>query len=346
MTWGNQPAIDGAVLGSVAAVRNTDYYEWDVTRVVKGNGTYSFALTCTACASRYNSSEAGGNRPYLILVFAQEPLSPITAASDPVLAGAGDIAACSSAGDEATARLLDDIPGSIFTAGDNAYPNGSTTDFLNCYEPTWGRHLSRTRPAVGNHEYYTSGAVGYFWYFGDIAGDSAKGYYSYNLGNWHMIVLNSNCSKVGGCNPGSPQDLWLREDLEANPRECTLAYWHHPRFSSGLTHGSQLSMRNFWRALYDADADVVIGGHDHLYERFAPQDPSGVTDLIRGIREFVVGSGGSSLYKFATPIANSEARSNTTYGVLKLVLHPTSYEWEFIPITGGAFTDSGKGVCH
>jgi hypothetical protein len=261
--------------------------------------------------------------------------------SAPVLVGAGDIATCSGTGDEATANLLDGIAGTVFTTGDNVYPDGTSAEFANCYDPTWGRHKARTRPSAGNHDYHTQGAAGYYSYFGAAAGDPSKGYYSYNLGDWHIIVLNSEIS--AGAN--SAQVQWLRADLAAHPVACTAAYWHKPRFSSGEHHGSSTSMRPLWQALYDFGADVVLAGHEHNYERFAPQDPEGVADPARGIREFVVGMGGRSHYAFGTPIANSEVRNADTYGVLKLTLHPTSYTWEFIPEAGKTFTDSGTASC-
>ena len=270
--------------------------------------------------------------------------------SDPILVGAGDIALCGSSGDEATGQLLDAIfaggaNGNVFTAGDNAYNSGTASEFADCYEPTWGRHKARTKPAPGNHDYITGDASGYFGYFGAAGEDSSKGYYSYNLGSWHIIVVNSNCSEVGGCDAGSPQEQWLRADLAANPAACTLAYWHHPRFSSG-SHGSSTLTQPLWQALYDYDAEVVINGHDHEYERFAPQDPDGVADPTSGIRQFVVGTGGKSHYTFGSPIANSEVRNGDTYGVLKMTLHSTSFDWEFVPVAGEAFTDSGSQSCH
>jgi hypothetical protein len=260
---------------------------------------------------------------------------------DPILVGSGDIAHCSSEGDEATASLLDGIPGTVFTTGDTVYPDGTIDQFANCYEPSWGRHKDRTYPSVGNHEYHTPDAAGYFDYFGSAAGEPGNGYYSYDLGTWHIIVLNSNIP----VEVGSPQEQWLREDLAAHPVACTLAYWHHPRFSSGTVHGSSPRMESLWQALYEFGADVVLAGHEHNYERFAPQDPQGVADPTRGIRQFVIGSGGRSHYVFGPPIANSEVRNGDTYGVLKLTLHPTSYSWEFIPEAGQTFTDSGNAPC-
>lgn len=346
MTWANQPAIDGPTLASVDAVVSGDYYEWDVTPAITGDGTYSFALTCTACTARYNSSEASSKVPYLVVTYASTDPVPTSNPDDPALVGAGDIASCTSAGDEKTATLLDAITGTIFTAGDNAYPNGTDEDFTNCFNPTWGRHKTRIKPAAGNHEYNTPAATGYFSYFGAAAGDPAKGYYSYDLGKWHIVVLNSQCAQVGGCAAGTPQEQWLRADLTANPKLCTLAYMHFPRFSSGQSHGSQSAMQPLWQALYDNNADVVVAAHDHSYERFTPQDPTGVTDYARGIREFVAGTGGVNHYTFKTPIANSEVRNNDTFGVLKFSLHPTSYEWNFVPEAGKTFTDSGSDTCH
>ena len=258
-----------------------------------------------------------------------------------VLVGAGDIATAAQL-DEATAKLLETIPGTVVTLGDNAYPNGTAAEFNNYYEPTWGRHKARTRPAAGNRDYNTPGASGYFNYFGAAAGDPAKGYYSYDVGAWHIIVLNSECSQVGGCGSASPQGQWLQADLAANPRTCTLAIMHKPLFGSS---GSSSAGQDFWWLLYQAGADVVLSGHAHAYERFAPQDPNGVADPARGIREFVVGTGGAGLGPFGTTAPNSEVRNSNTHGVLKLTLHPTSYDWEFVPIAGATFTDSGSAVC-
>jgi hypothetical protein len=270
------------------------------------------------------------------------PVTTTAIAVDTVLVGAGDIASCSSSGDEATAALLDTIDGTVFAAGDNAYPNGATTDYSGCYAPSWGRHKFRTHPAPGNHEYRTPGAAGYYAYFGAAAGDTARGYYSFELRDWHVVALNSNLAMSAG----SAQEQWLRADLAANTKPCTIAYWHHPRFSSGSTHGNATATQPLWQALYDAGAEIVISGHEHNYERFAPQTPDGTADPARGIREFVVGTGGSSHYGFGTPIANSEIRDGATYGVLKLVLHPTGYDWAFVPAAGGTFTDSGSAACH
>ena len=259
---------------------------------------------------------------------------------DPVLVGAGDIASCSSSGDEATANLLDGIAGTVFTAGDNAYESGSAVEFANCYYPTWGRFKTRTNPSPGNHDYNTSGATGYYGYFGTAAGDPTKGYYSYNLGAWHVIVLNSEISTSAG----STQETWLRQDLVDNPSTCTLAYWHEPRFSSGSTHGSTSGVQPLWQALYDFHAEVIVNGHEHNYERFAPQSPTGNAD-VNGIREFVAGMGGRSHYGFGTILTNSVAHNSDTYGVLKFTLHATSYDWQFVPEAGKTYADSGTAQC-
>jgi hypothetical protein len=263
-----------------------------------------------------------------------------------VLVAAGDIASCSSSGDEATADLLGAIAGTVATLGDNAYDDGSASEYANCYAPSWGKYKTRTRPAPGNHDYQTPGASGYFGYFGAAAGTAGKGYYSYNLGSWHIIVINSNCGEVGGCGAGSSQEQWLRGELAASAKPCTLAYWHHPLFSSGAEHGNDPEMRPVFQALYEHGAEVVLSGHEHNYERFAPQTPRGALDTGRGIREFVVGTGGKNHYAFAAVQPNSQVRSTGTFGLLKLTLHANGYNWRFVPQAGKTFTDSGSGTCH
>lgn len=266
-------------------------------------------------------------------------------AADAVLVGAGDIATCGSDNDSATAKLVESIDGAVFTAGDNAYENGSASDFRDCYDPTWGRFKDRTRPAPGNHDWGTRDLAGYLGYFGDAAAPHGTSWYSYDLGAWHIVVLDSDCGNVDGCGADSAEGRWLTADLAASSAKCTLAIWHHPRFSSGF-HGNDGSVDPFWKALYDAGADLIINGHDHDYERFAPQDPDGHEDRARGIREFVVGTGGAEMRDFGTIRANSELRATGTFGVIELDLHPTSYDWQFHPTTGG-FTDSGTAApCH
>jgi Calcineurin-like phosphoesterase len=269
-----------------------------------------------------------------------------TAAPDAVLVAAGDIASCLSTGDEATAQLVSAITGTVATLGDNVYERGSGEEFKTCFDPSWGAFKDRIRPAPGNHEYLTPGAQGYFTYYGAAAGKLGQGYYSYELGAWHIVVLNSQCWEIGGCGAAAPQSQWLKADLAAHPGLCTLAYWHVPRFSSGA-HGDSTLIQAFWDVLYAAGADVVLNGHDHDYERFAPQDPQGQADPARGIREFVVGTGGRSHYPFLLgPHANTEVRNDATYGVLKLTLHDRGYDWEFVPVAGQTFTDAGSGACH
>jgi PKD repeat protein len=267
--------------------------------------------------------------------------------TEAVLVGAGDIADCTSSGDEATAELVKQVGGIVFTAGDNAYPHGSDLDFQNCYAPSWGTHLARTRPAAGNHDYETAGALGYFGYFGAAAGPAGRGYYAYDVGTWRVIVLDSNCEIVaGGCGVGSPQEAWLRDELSTHTDANVLAIWHHPRFNSGTEHGNYLPVAPFWDALYEYGADVVIAGHEHVYERFAPQTPSGLSDAAYGIRQFTVGTGGAPRYTFGSPQPNSEVRYNGSPGVLKMTLNAASYSWQFIPTPGATFTDSGTGTVH
>jgi acid phosphatase type 7 len=244
----------------------------------------------------------------------------------------------------ATARLLDDIPGPIFTVGDHAYDRGTPEQFRDCYAPRWGRFKDRTHPSPGNHEYLTNNGKGYYDYFGDAAGPDRRGYYSYDLGAWHIISLNSTVDASGR----SDQMKWLKDDLAAHHTRCMMAYWHIPVFSSG-PHGQDLResarMQDVWRVLYDYGVDVVVNGHDHDYERFAPQDPKGKADPEKGIREFVVGTGGGGLYEFKQIKPNSEVRNNRSYGVIKFTLRAADYSWEFVPGAGEQFHDSGTAAC-
>ena len=233
----------------------------------------------------------------------------------------------------------------VLPIGDEQYEDGQYWKFLQSYDPSWGRLNSLARPVPGNHDYETQGGSGYFTYFGSRAGDPTKGWYSYDIGAWHVIALSGECASVGGCGAGSAQETWLRSDLAAHSNLCTLAYWHEPRFSSGF-NGSSTAYSAFWNDLYNAHADVVLNGHDHDYERFAPQDPSQNPDP-NGIREFIVGTGGESHLAFTTTTPNSQVFNNDTFGVLELTLHPrTGYDWQFVPVNGGTFTDSGSGTCH
>jgi acid phosphatase type 7 len=333
-----------------------------------------------ATAQTYTLVAADANSTIRVAVTAANGAGSSTASSaatalvnaqDPVLATAGDIA-CDPAdtsfkGGLGTATVCrqkytsDIFVGSnvsaILPLGDDQYECGGLSAFQQSYDPSWGRSKAITHPVPGNREYETptggtdcdagGNASGYFGYFGPAAGDPSKGYYSYDIGTWHLIALNSstNCAKVGGCGAGSPQETWLRADLAAHPNACTLAYWHAPRFSSG-SNGNNSLYQPFWQALYNANAEIVLNGHDHDYERFAPQTPTATADSQRGIREFVVGTGGKSLGNFFTIRANSEVRQNTTFGILKLTLHPNGYDWQFVSEAGKTFADSGTTACH
>jgi hypothetical protein len=264
----------------------------------------------------------------------------------PQLLAAGDIADCTP-GAELTAKLLDNLRGTVTPLGDTAYDHGTAEEFTNCYDPTWGRHKHRTRPTIGSHEYDTAGAAPYWDYFGAAAGESGEGWYSYDLGTWHVIVLNGRCDQAGGCGEGSPQVEWLRADLAANPSRCIAAYWDTPRYSSGKFHGDDRAFVPIWQILYAYGAEFVMGGNDHHYERFAPQTPFGDLDPANGIRQFVAGTGGRFLRPVTSiPSPASEARNDTTHGILRVGLLESSYEWEFIPVEGGTFTDSGTSPCH
>jgi LysM repeat protein len=265
---------------------------------------------------------------------------------DPVIVAAGDISDCGNVEDYMTAVLLDSIPGTVLAIGDTAYGSASLQEFNDCYGPSWGRHKDRTRPIPGNHEYASPGANGYFTYFGNAATPlepgctrDCKGYYSFDLGAWHIVALNTEIPNQAG----SEQEQWLRADLAANPRTCTLAYWHRPRFSS--VRPANVAAHDLFQVLYEYGADVLLSGHDHAYERFAPQDPGGQIAPTRGVRQFIVGTGGSILKDFGFIQPGSEARNSETFGVLKMTLHPTGYDWQFIPIEGQSFTDSGSASC-
>jgi hypothetical protein len=297
------------------------------------------------------------------------------------LVGAGDIAECSDDNNaEATAALLASIPGTVLALGDNAYPDGTRTQYANCYDnykisdgsifdPTrtswWGMYKARTMPALGNHEYHSSGAQPYFDYFRAVNGfkqpaapvpnttanpglTPGKGYYSYNRGSWHIVALNSNCNKVGGCERDSIQGRWLRNNLaNTTNRQCTLAYFHHPLYSTGNNIPTP-NVKPLWQILYNHRADVILSGHAHRYERFAPITPAGKTDLQNGIRQFVVGTGGapggSEVYLDQAP--GVKVVETGTSGVLKLDLSAGAYSWDFVPVAGQTFTDSGNGTCH
>jgi hypothetical protein len=283
--------------------------------------------------------------------------TPPNTTGDPVIGAAGDIACDPTSssfnggnGTSGSCRqkavsdvMLNSNLTAVLALGDIQYEDGALTKYSQSYDPSWGRLKNITRPAVGNHEYLTAGASGYYTYFGTAAGDKTKGYYSYNLGEWHIIALNSNCSQVGGCGAGAPQEQWLKADLAANPTMCTLVYFHHPRFSSGQ-HGNNTSYDIFWKDLYAAGVELVLNGHDHIYERFAPQSPSAAADP-KGIQQFTVGTGGKNHTTIVAIQPNSVVRNTDTYGFLKLSLHATSYDWQFVPEPGKTFTDTGTRNC-
>lgn len=288
-------------------------------------------LLLAACSERRSRTVAeGGNQP--------PPLIPMLGAE--VLVGAGDIASCATGADEATAALLDRIPGTVFTAGDNAYPNGTADEFRACYDPSWGRHRARTRPVPGNHDYRTRGAAAYYAYFGEQAGPPGRGYYSFELGDWLVLMLNSNIA-VGA---DSEQARWLRAQLAGRDRGCEIAIAHHPRFSSG-PHGPESRMAAIWQILYDGGVELTLSGHDHIYERFAPMTADGTLDEARGVRQFVVGTGGFKPYDPREPQPNSEVVTSAT-GVIKLSLGDGAYQWEFVPVPGETFRDWGEGKCR
>ncbi len=283
----------------------------------------------------------------LVCMAAALTAGPSVGQTEPVtLVGAGDIASCSQNNDSATAKLLLRMPGTVFTLGDNAQGKGAWSEFENCYRPTWGKYKIRTMPSVGNHEYATAGAKPYFEYFGARAATPGKGYYSYERGSWHIVVLNSNCESLGGCGRRSPQIRWLRKDLAAHRSRCTLAYWHHPLYASG-TDSDTPAVRPFWNILYTHNADVILSGHAHRYERFRPIDPTGRRDAANGIRQFIAGTGGEPGGKqYGPDDPNMQVKIRNTPGVLKLTLRAGSYSWKFIPIAGKTFTDSGSDFCH
>jgi len=264
------------------------------------------------------------------------PVTPLTA----VLAGAGDIALCGGDGARQTAALLDGIDGTVMAVGDLAYMEGTIEQFERCYDPTWGRHRNRTRPIPGNHEYLTAGAAPYYAYFGDRAGPAGLGYYSYQLGAWLVLAMNSNLP-IGH---GSAQLEWARSELRGTSSQCVAVCVHHPRFSSG-PNGNGDNVRDLWALLYEYRVELVVSGHDHLYERYAPQDAAGRLDLDKGVRLFVAGTGGHDVYAVARVQPNSEVR-HSGWGVLKLTLASDRYSWDFVAVPGQSFSDTGTTPCH
>lgn len=346
-TWANAPAIGLAVTPLPIGMEGLEV-DLDVTRAVTGNGTVDFYLSSESDDDYEIASRESGSGAVLLLTVAPDG-SQLARDRGTVLVGAGDIAGCDSDGDEATAVVIDRVIADaeetvVYTTGDNAYNDGSTANFSQCYEPSWGRFKDFTRPAAGAREYRTSGAGPHFSYFGDAAGTPGEGWYSYDLAGWHIIVLNANCEEIGGCGLDSIQGAWLQEDLAANDVSCTLAYWHDPVFSSKEAGGNP-DLGVFYDLLNEADVEVVINGDDHYYERFTPQDSSG-EDLDEGLRQFTVGTGGHSLAEFGPPASNSVVRYNEGFGVLVIELLTGGYEWEYITVDGAIFNDRGTDECH
>ncbi len=334
---------------------------------VNGDGEVDYTFErCDSTTSQKHSYSMAGLYQARLEVFSRKGglkrtaiTATVTTPTSVVIGAAGDIAcdpevpkynsadgtpdACHM---KQTSNLLLDLDvDAVLALGDNQYGGRWLWEWQESYGKTWGRLKEITYPIPGNHEYGMDGAVRYFEYFGDAAGDPSRGYYSFDLGTWHLIALNSNCSEVGGCEAGSPQEIWLREDLAAHKTRCTLVFWHHPRYSSG-DHGSHPFLEPLWRALYEHGAELVLSSHDHSYERFAPQDPDGNKDVHRGIRQFVVGTGGKDHRPFTETQPNSEVRHSGTFGILQLRLHPESYDWRFVSETGTGLNDSGNALCH
>jgi PKD repeat protein len=333
----------------------TDHSPWSY-EVDWGDGTSSTGTKTTTGAINANHTYASQGGYSVRVTVTNErgksgQASATVSVTDPVLLTAGDIADCTRTSDDATANLLDGLAGIVVPLGDNAYLDGTATEYANCYAPTWGRHKARSRPVAGNHDYNTPNATGYFGYFGAAAGDPSKGYYSYSLGSWFVIVLNTGTDRPVDYAVGSAQDVWLRNELATHSQQCVLAMWHHPRFSTVVGRDPiRPEVGPIWNALYEYGVDLVLNGHDHAYQRFAPQTPDGVANPTVGIRQIAVGTGGGEgLYAFG-PIptgSNLEVRNNDTWGILKVTLRAGGYDWQFIPAAGGGtFTDSGSGTCH
>jgi hypothetical protein len=339
ITWNTRPARTSNALDNKQEISGGTWVEYNVTSRLTVDGTYSFVLVPDDSNGVEFSSREGDHPPELVVTVSSGPPPTTTPTLPPeayVLVGAGDISDCGNENDEMTAQLLDAIPGTVFTTGDNVYDDGTPEEFMECYEPSWGRHKDRTKPVPGDHDYEFEDGSGYHEYFNDI-----PPYYAYDLGSWRIYALNTE----EDLSVDSEQVAWLQEDLDANPRQCVLAYWHEPRWSSGVEHGSYDEYQELWEILYEAGTELVIHGDEHNYERFAEMDADGLP-ASPGMRAFVVGTGGRSLYEFGTPLPASEVRESSSYGVLKLTLYPDRYEWEFVPAAGYTFSDRGSTMCH
>ena len=370
ITWRDALPL-GPVIGASGPIDHPGWVTAELDLSSGHAGPVLLALVAASTATaRYASGETGETSPRLVIETTTgqgRPAPPEPPAADGTVrvVAAGDIV-CDptgppdleegpvlgpTCGQAATSQLALSLrPDAVLPLGDNVYSNGTLARYRRWYQPTWGRLDPISHPVPGNHEYITSAesvdAAGYFAYFRARAHDVHKGWYSFDLGRWHLIALNGGCPPAGSCGPGSPQERWLRADLAAHAASsCVLAYWHEPRFSSGW-HGDDKRFAAFWDDLYRAGAEIVLNGHDHDYERFAPQAPDGRSDPARGIREFVVGTGGANLRRFRSVQPNSEVRDNARLGVLLLELQPNGYSWHFAPAPGGSFRDSGSGTCH
>lgn len=377
LRFDNAPAYSTVATGASGAVAANTWYSVPVTALVNGNGSYSFVLTTTASTAMSLASRESANDPQLIVEYetAMSTITPtlatvptptftptptlgtgfsfIYAVGDMVPGAATQCGSSNCKQMQVSQLVLDSSPAAFLALGDVQYEEGSSTDFLNFYSPSFGRVKSITLPVVGNHEYLTPEAQGYFDYFNGAgfqsgqAGDRSKGYYATNVGDWRIYVLNSNCSKAGGCGVGSPQETWLKQDLEANPRECSLLAAHHPYVSSDSRDFSYYAQqRALWDAFYNNGGDVVLVGHSHFYERYAPMNPERVRDDAYGIRQFIVGTGGKNIYDIGIQQPLSVVWNGNTFGALKLTLKTNGYDWQFVPIPGQTFTDSGSSSCH
>jgi len=337
ITWNNRPTRNSAVDNSDQIDPET-WVEYNVTKAIKGQGVVSFVLVADSGDAIVFDSREDSHPPELVVSYVPEnpAPTPTLSAQDITFVGAGDIASCDNDNDELTAQLLDNIPGVVFTTGDNVNENGTYDEYMNCYDPTWGRHKARTNPVPGDNEYQASDSNGYYKYFNGVSP-----YYAYDLGNWRIYGLNSEI----GVEANSKQATWLKLDLSLNPRKCVLAFWHRPRWSSGVTYGNTQRMQDLWKILYDAGAELVLNGFEQNYERFMPMNGEGLADP-HGMREFVIGTGGGGLTPFGDPLPASQVRNDSTYGVLKLTLRSDSYDWQFVPVAGSTFTDSGSTQCH